>query len=71
MSGQNSDLDFLGFNDPMKSKAVSARMTSARDVAEYYEYQEKQKAAFAARNKALADVQREKDRIEAMPSSGK
>lgn len=66
MNGQNNDLDILGLNDPMKRKAASAQMTSARDVAEYYEYQEKQKAALSARNKAQSDSQREKDRIEAI-----
>lgn len=66
MNGQNNDLDILGLNDPIKRKAASAQMTSARDVAEYYEYQEKQKAALVARNKAQSDAQREKERIEAM-----
>lgn len=66
MNGQNNDFDILGLNDPMKRKTASAQMTSARDVAEYYEYQEKQKAALAARNMAQADAPRERDRVEAM-----
>lgn len=66
MNGQNNDFDIFGLNDPMKRKAASAQMTSARDVAEYYEYQEKQKAALVASNKSRSDAQREKDRIEAV-----
>lgn len=45
MNGQNNDFEILGLNDPMKRKAASVQMTSARDVAEYCEYQEKQKVA--------------------------
>lgn len=63
---RHDDFDILGFNDPMKKKAASAQMSSAKDVADYYEYQEKQKAALAARDKAQADAQRERDRIEEM-----
>lgn len=62
----NDDLDILGFNDPLKAKISSAQMSSARDVAEWSKYQEQQKAALAARNKAIADAQREKERIEAV-----
>lgn len=58
------DFDFLGIDDPVKRKAAFAQMTSAKDVADYYEYQEKQMAAVAARNKVQADAQREKDLIE-------
>lgn len=66
MNQHNNDLDILGLNDPMKRKAASAQMTSARDVAEYYEYQERQRSALAARNKAQTDAQLERDRIAEM-----
>lgn len=62
----HDDFDVLGFNDPMKMKAITAQMSSVRDMVAYSEYQEKQKAALAARNKAQADAQREKDRIDEM-----
>lgn len=52
------------FNDPVKIKSVTAQMSSARDVAENSEYQEKQKTALVDRNQVQLDAQREKDRIE-------
>ena len=38
---RHDDFDILGFNDPMERKLATAQMTSAKDVADYYKYQEK------------------------------
>lgn len=62
----HDDFDILGLNDPMKRKSTSAKMISTRDLTEYNEYQEKQKAALANRNKTQADAQRKRERIAEM-----
>ena len=48
----------------MERKLATAQMTSAKDVADYYQYQEKQKVALVARKQAQLNAQWEKDRIE-------
>lgn len=63
---RHDDFDILGFDDPMNRKAITAQMSSVQDMFAYSEYQEKQRAALAARNKAQADAQRERERIENM-----
>ncbi|MBS1972678.1 MAG: hypothetical protein JSU04_20385 [Bdellovibrionales bacterium] len=63
---RHDDLDILGLDDPMKRKEASRHMTSAKDVAAFYDYQEKQRAALAAQARMKTESELEKVRLEEM-----